>query len=313
MKPHSESSRRQQDTWFTQRTEERFASLVKTLAELDLVVRQVLEQVLEADELPEMMIKAPFQGKLSAHRLAKSVFKAKLPWEFTPEWLLVLTARRLLLVRIPGPGKSPEVNPVPFEQILWLQNGTILLFSWFEVGWVEQGAVHQETIYYNAVSERYFSRLTAQIRQAICCPAERPPDEGQPDLSALQGLPHKFKNLLPLRALLPGETLQRVVYRPALWRTRLVVFQVMTAPRLAAALTPGCLILAEEDLTGREASYGFIVTYLLRRSILRMETQPEEGGPALLISLGAGGARKELHLAFPAQMEADLRDLTALF
>ncbi len=283
------------EAWFASHTDDHFARLIQDLDELDEPVPAVLRGALQPGETCLLIIRVPYQGALAAREHKQLWFKS-LPWEFTPDWVLALTNNRLLLVRLAETGNAPQVIPIPLENILSLQNGTVLLFSWFEVCWAENGAIRRQKVYYNAVSERLFTRLTAIVRASWPAVGE---NEGGP--CSLDKLPFKFKNLLPLRVFLPDEQAYRVLFRPSLWQTHHGLFRHMTAPRMALALTVSCLALAEEDLTGRDGSYGFIVTCLPRAAVRKIESVADVRKPALRISLARQGANLDLCTAFPPQ------------
>lgn len=285
--------------WFGRRTDEHFSRLVEDLEELDAPVQQAVRAALWPGENVVMMIYAPYQGVLAQR--AKQKRAKMLAWKFTPDWLLVLSASRLLLIQTREVNSTVEILSIPLEDILSLQNGTVLLFSWFEVCWAESGSTRRQIIYFNAVCERFYSRLTGLIRAHW-----RVGDAYKPGPCSLDDLPFKFKNLLPLRVFLPGEQVECVLFRPSLWHTRMRFLKHMTAPRMVLALTASCLVLAEEDLTGEDGSYGFIVTCLPRMYLKEPSVIPGEDGPQLHFALQQAGASLAWSLPFPPQFETAL-------
>ncbi len=141
------------------------------------------------------------------------------------------------------------------------------------------------------------------IRRSQVDSGEAPAARG---LEALDPLPYKFMNLIPLRLLLPEEGVDRVLYRPAMWRQRLKFFRSMTAPRMALVRTQWQMVLAEEDLSGEEGSYGLISTFLPLKQIRSLSYQLEKDHLLLVISLALLDARQEIQIPFPLDREEDL-------
>ena len=295
--------------WFNKSARYHFARLVSDLTSLETPLREALQNALLPGETICWMIDAPYQGLLpkdAARRkpgFSLHFLPIPLPWVFTPDWILALTAQRLLLMQTSVPGKEPKVAAVPLENILFLRSGGILLFSWLEVHWVESGKLFQETIYFNTVCEPLFTRLTEMIRRSQVDSGEAPAARG---LGALDPLPYKFMNLIPLRLLLPEEGVDRVLYRPAMWRQRLKFFRSMTAPRMALVRTQWQMVLAEEDLSGEEGSYGLISTFLPLKQVRSLSYQLEKDHLLLVISLALLDARQEIQIPFPLDREEDL-------
>ena len=129
--------------WFNESARYHFARLVSDLTSLETPLREALQNALLPGETICWMIDAPYQGLLpkdAARRkpgFSLHFLPIPLPWVFTPDWILALTAQRLLLMQTSVPGKEPKVAAVPLENILFLRSGGILLFSWLEVHWVE--------------------------------------------------------------------------------------------------------------------------------------------------------------------------------
>jgi hypothetical protein len=108
--------------------------------------------------------------------------------------ILIHTTQRMLLATITG-GRRLDMTSTPLDTIVTIQWGTILLFSWFAWTWAVGGRLE-----------------TCQ------------------GLHHLENLPYKFRNIVPLRLLLPGEEIRAVVFRPGIWGQFLVFFRRQTTP-----------------------------------------------------------------------------------
>jgi len=92
-----------------------------------------------------------------------------------------------------------------------------------------------------------------------------------------------------------------------MWRQQLGFFRSMTAPRMALVRTQWQMVLAEEDLSGEEGSYGLISTFLPLKQICSLSYHPEKDHLLLVISLALLDARQEIQIPFPLEREEDLR------
>ncbi len=295
--------------WFARRSEDQYAHPVERIEDLRPEVQAVLLPTLEPGELVRYMIDAPYQGRLKRRDERRTRSLLRLPWQLTPDWLLALTPRRLLLASTRKDGSLPEVLSIPLENILRLQSGVILLLSWFEITWVEQGLVRSQEIYFNAVCERFFDRLSLLVRSEMTPQpaALRPANLSNREI--LEPLPYKFRNLIPMRLLLPGEQIARIVFRPATYARVAWLFRRMTAPKLVLALTDRHLILAEEELGESENSYGLIATFIARSQICDAHLSQQEKQVALHLRTELHGAEREMTIPFPVEAAPDLRAL----
>lgn len=294
------------ESWLDRRTVDAFARQLSGLDKLDPAARQVFESALLPDEAIQILIYAPFQGLIDASGRKRSRFWGwVIPWRFSSTWILALTPTHLLLARPVEVAKKPELMCIPLESLLYLQSGKILLFSWMTLYWVEQGQVRQESVYFNTVCEKMFQSLSEAVR-GYWFPESRLAVMEQ-NLRVLDGLPFKFMNMIPLYLLLPGEALEDIIYRPAQWTRRLGLFRVMALPRMAIMRTNGHIILAEEDLSDREGSYGWITTFLPCPAIQSMRCAAAGKEVHLKLSLCHQGAVKEVVVRFPAGMEQAVR------
>ncbi len=296
-------------------SEKRFARVIEQLADLPPVLRIALQVGLQPGEQPRYMIYAPDQAFLKQGGARPRAWRrGSSPLPAAPDWLLALTQERLLLYSIPTDGNEPELIAVDLAAVLYITQGVILLHSWVSVAWAEGGAVRQQTIYHNAVSEPYFSALVDLMRAKMVWN----PGHGVENASreALEALPRKFKNLIPLHMLLPGETVRQAIFRPAVWKAVLLFFRQIAAPRLVLALTNDHLLLVEEGVTGSEdekagdeGSYGYIVSFLPVMNVRHTAIQPVENGLEWRVTLERQGARQELKVVFPLAAEAALNEM----
>ncbi len=296
------------DNWFARSSDDQYARRVDRIEDLPASLRQALTTALQPGEPIRHMIHAPYQGKLQRRKTRRSRFGFSLPWQLSPDWLLALTLSRLLLVSISGEGARPQVISIPLANILHLQSGVILLFSWLEITWIEHGEVHSQEVYFNAVCERFFDQLAMLIRSEIA-PQPQPMPRLHSNQEILAPLPYKFKNLIPMRLLLPGEQIARVAFRPAAYARALGIFRQMVSAQLALTLTDRHLLLAEEEVGVTEGSYGLISTFLPLRHICGASLERTGKQITLSLRLELQGSVKEMAIAFPTDMEGELWEM----
>lgn len=292
----STSPSRQRELWFDRPTCDCFARVVSEPADLDIQWQAALSAALLPGETIRCLIQVPFQGKLKPAKGA--LLKHRLPWEFTPDCLVVLTGQRLVLIRGSETDPFMPAISIAVDSIVSLQCGTVLLFSWMNVRWAESGSLRGENILFNAVGEPIFTRLVALIRQDLHPEAEHWGAAPNQNREMLRDLPYKFSNLLPARTLLPGEPVLQMLYRPVRWTGAPKIFRRMSASQAVLVLSPAAVLLAEEDLAAGESHYGFISTILPLRSIRQAGVRMEPGCASLILSLEWLGAQDQVRVDF---------------
>lgn len=290
---------------------ERFAYPVPGIEDLAGPVRAALEAQLQPGEVARQIIFAPRQDQPAPRRSLRGRLSAWLSWQKTPEWVLLLTDERLLVAATPEAPAPPQVIIIPLAGLLWLELGTILLHSWVAWSWASEGQPQEQRVYFNTVRDDLFWEMVNAMRRAIIAQSGRPQPEGDRHYAAFDGLPFKFKNLIPLRVLFPGELAQAVVYQPAIWRRRPGVFRQQRAPTTVVALTRDHLVVAQDDLSNVRAAYGLIARYCPRDRVRGATLERALGDLWLNVTLGLGETEQTLRLLFEPRAEPALQDLVA--
>jgi len=299
-------------TWWTDRRLRWHASPVASLDDLPPPVRAALVEQLEPGEAIRQIISAPRQHVLGLGVAGwRRWLAAVLPWDWTPDWTLVITNNRLLAAASTSADQEPVVTATPIADLLSFELGTILLFSWLDWTWATEGRLECQRIYFNTVSDRLFWDALLFLRRSLISDADLPPPQGARGLERLAHLPYKFKNLIPHRLLLPDEELQALVYRPDIWTSRTGPFRRKRAPALALALTNYHLMVTQEDMGAGTANYGLITRYYPRGRIAAATVTQTGGNAWLSVMLKHGGAEETLGLLFEPTAEESLRKLAA--
>lgn len=288
---------------------ERFAYPVSSIEELTPVVRQALKAELASDEDVRQIIFAPRQSHLVRGQSIWARLGAWLSERRTPDWVLALTDDRLLLATISDSAQPPRISATRLADLLWLELGTILLYSWFEWSWNDKGLPRHEKVYFNTVRDDLFWQLANAMRRTITQGRGVPRPTEKRDNTVFESLPFKFKNLIPLRLMFPDEPVQALVYQPAIWGRRLGVLRYQRTPTTVLVLSPDHLLIAQEDLSSLRFAYGLIARYCPRDCLLGAALAREGEDVWLEVALGAGGARETLRWLFQREAEPALQNL----
>lgn len=290
---------------------ERFAYLVKSIEDLAPPVGAALQAQLLPGEVVRQMIFAPRQSRLGARRGPGEWLGARLSEQWTPNSVLALTDERLLVAAIPEAPVPPQVTVTPLADLLWLELGTILLYSWVAWSWASAGRPQQQRVYFNTVRDDLFWDMVNAMRRTIIAQSGRPLPTGERHYEAFADLPFKFENLIPLKLLFPGEQPQAVVYQPAIWSRRLGVFRYQRAATTVAVLSPDHLLVAQDDLTSIHAAYGLITHYCPRNRLRKATLEREQDDLWLNVTLGLHETEESWRFLFEPATESALRALLA--
>jgi hypothetical protein len=146
----------------------RFARTVKSLDDLEPIIGAVLAEHIEPGESIHQIIAAPRQAVLRSRHTAERWFGMLLPWELTPDWVLVLMEERVLVAAVDQPGAMPVVTSTRIADILSLEMGAILLHAWLEWTFPAQGRTGRTRIHYNAVCQRFPGSLGHYAARSEC-------------------------------------------------------------------------------------------------------------------------------------------------
>jgi hypothetical protein len=285
---------------------DRFAYSVESLDDLAPPVKAVLDAHLMPGEAIQQIVFAPRQVHLRGREGLKTRFGARVLWQRTPDWVLALTDERLLTVTIPRDPGPPQMSLTPLASVLWLELGTVLLYSWFEWSSVEAGRPRSQRVYFNTVSDYLFWPMLNAMRRTIIAQAGLTLFTGESSPQAYDALPFKFKNLIPYRLMLSDESAQALVYQPAIWDRHWGLFRRRYAPTTVAVLSPAHLLVAKEDLSEDTSNYGLIARYCPRSCLRRAWLERTGDDLWLSVTLGSRNAEDVLRVLFAPSTEPAL-------
>ncbi|HSN78600.1 MAG TPA: hypothetical protein VL334_26315 [Anaerolineae bacterium] len=286
---------------------ERFAYPVPAIADLPASAQAALAPHLAPGEPIRQLIYSP--GPQGMPRGRKYGPGLRTVQRQAPASVLVLTADRLLTATLLEGEAAPPVTVTPLADLLRLELGTILLFSWIEWSWASAQALEVHRVYFNTVGERLFWGLMTAIRRMVSAQSGLPVQPGQSKDEAFEALPFKFANIVPNRLMLPDERVQAMVFQPTIWQRRWGLFKRRRGAAITVVLSPEHLILAQEDAPAAGAAYGMITRYCPRSRLAAMTLEPTEQDLWVTVTLRLHGVEENWRMLFEPSAEPALYTL----
>jgi AcrR family transcriptional regulator len=237
-------------------------------------------------------------------RAAFPKYKGPFPYTlFIPEdkYMLFLHRSKKILTIVDGQIVLLEVgrNKIekfssPISEVLYLERGKILLYSWFTIQTLS-GAI---SLKFNTVSEGLFNPVFDKIRQGVgvlqadeAALGEEYPESAKFDY--LRTVDFKYMNY-GRKSIRPGDTVVGIVYQPECCVQEYTLFNKTFFRRYATShlsiLTEQELILIKQPKqikTEKEALYGGIFTYIPRHRVqaISFTANPEQNQRTMEITL----------------------------
>ena len=202
-----------------------------------------------------IMIKDPSQIPDSLSQALDGEFGAKWPYSvFIPPNKWDSAGKRPKVFTMTEDGvlyfedMKTEVKQVhyPFDGILYVEMGKMLLSSWMTIHGMVHGQYRQSTISYNTVRNDLFDPIIEKIRERIASNQSLTQGKNGERLADLKQLDMKFLNYTK-NALLPGEKIINIIYQPNVQEAHDKSFKELPDYTHAVVLTNNELILIKED------------------------------------------------------------------
>jgi hypothetical protein len=286
---------------------ERFAYPVPAIADLPAAVQAALAPHLAPDEPIRQLIYSPGPQGLPRGRTYGPGLRTV--QRQAPATILVLTADRLLTATLLEGEATPPVTVTLLADLLRLELGTILLFSWIEWSWASAEALEVHRVYFNTVGERLFWGLLTAMRRAVSAQSDLPAQPGQSKDAAFAALPYKFANIVPNRLMLPDEQVLAMAYQPTIWRRYFGLFQRRRGPATTVVLSREHLLIAQEDAPAAGAAYGMIARYCPRSRLAAMTLERADNDLWLTVMVRLRGVEESWRVLFQPAAEPALQAL----
>jgi hypothetical protein len=230
-----------------------FPSVVHTLDELPLAVREIVQQH-HSDSPDGQIIKIPPQES-SPHRTFQR-FEPPFTWHRAPERYLVFGERQITIIERETDGHL-HTSAIPLTALVDIHLTLALLYAFVEFMWITGSHLEQKKIEFNAVGHRLFERNICRMRTKLNTNAVFLPDINLAVSS--NDFPLKFHNYL-YDSLLPSEHYRAVIYQPALRQGSKWLGSYLS-PNRAIGLTGSWIVIVEDALHRIHFRYGGVAEY----------------------------------------------------
>jgi len=200
----------------------------------------------------------------------------------------------------------------PFDGILYIEIGRMLLSSWMTIHGMVNGQYRQSTISYNTVRDDLFDPIIQTIRERISSSEMLLEGQNGERLNDLKQLDMKFLNYTK-NALLPGERIINIIYQPSVQEANQQSFTDLPEHTHAVVLTDNELILIKEDnhkYKNIHSNYGVVKDFIPLENIANMTT--EEAAASLKMHVNLND-KDELDRTFSGDQSDKLSQLIGKF
>jgi hypothetical protein len=229
-----------------------------------------------------------------------------------PAGYLLMNFDQYLVIAIDSAGQQVETIHLPYGDLICVEIGHLLLFSWIKLVFGSREA-REIKIPFNTVRNDLFVASFDLMRSRVEPQPTKPPDL----VTAEPILDFKFTNVLN-HWLRPKEVLLGSAFQPEVRARRLLVLErQVVAPLLAALTDRQFLTITEEPPASREKTGKFteIYTYCPHRTIVLLaveaNSQAEEFAQ-LCVTLANGQARFSTGLKLSASVAPPFEQLCRL-
>ncbi|HHW57856.1 MAG TPA: hypothetical protein GXX15_09385 [Clostridia bacterium] len=174
-----------------------------------------------------------------------------------------------------------SINAVsyPIENINYIENGSILLYSWLKINGNIEDETRSFVLEYNTVVENIFKPIIEKLR-ILLCDIEMSNKEGEiNDFDCLRDVNYKFMNYAK-KAVLNGEKVIDFLYQVDIKVPYFKFFKKLKSTSHMIIFTNKELIILEEESvkSTKDAKYGGIWIYIPLYKILSACIDKEENG-----------------------------------
>jgi len=274
-----------------------FAVKHDALDELSSEFQEIFRDTIDPGEKIHHILTAPSQNVLDPEKR----FLFRVGWTTTPEWRIVMTDQRVLIVSIKKDAPKPKLTEICFEDVLSMTLGKILLYGWLEWRWTQNNQVQKMQVFFNTVEERLFGQLIKEICRYRIDQAGLTAGESAQGLHFLDDLPYKFKNLIANRLLQDDEVIEAFVFSPAVWIRKLGLFRSLEKPAFALMRTNYHVLVMREDYGAVGGKYGVVYKYFPLDTVADAQLEQSEDETRIKLILQNDGIEDSVRFTFNLQ------------
>ncbi len=175
----------------------------------------------------------------------------------------------------------------PFENILYVEMGRMLLSSWMTIHGIVGGQYRQSTVSYNTVRDDLFDPIIKRIRTQISPEKSLLEGKNGERLSDLKQLDMEFLNYTK-QSLLPGEKIINIIYQPKVLDESGMSIEMLPEHTHAVVLTDNELILIKEDnhkYKNVHSNYGVVRDFIPLAHIRDLMTESQQTGLRMHVNI----------------------------
>lgn len=275
---------------------ERHPSVLKELSDLPAELQSPAVAMLATSEAIQTIIAFPPQ----IHR----------GWHYVPKQALLFTSTGVVhILASIWPDQKPQVTHINGSGLMYMKIALLLLYGFLEIVAQGQAGPARLEVEFNTVAWPQLSAPLRRLLQASRPALTTPTGEAlrsQSNRQALEELPLKFSNGAKIHGLLPGEELEEIAFQPGTWRRRLLLLRQPITANTLLLLTTNYMTVVQEEL---KVAQGWVISYIPRNGIARMESQPRGLWSELSVQLEHGGQSAEYRLLLKSEVAAAWRAL----
>lgn len=270
--------------------------LFRSLADLSADLTEAAQTILPlTDEVRRIFVVPPQE------------FPSWAKYRFGPAHALIFTDAGVIHVQTAACGQLAQARLVSTETVHYVQVGLLLLYGRLEIGYAADGSAQQMVMEFNTVGWDLLQPGLMELLRDVSA-ASPPPDFGEDSVvsaAEIERLPYKFASGVKIYILSPGERLLALAFQPGIWTRRLLIFRRQLTPPIVLALTDRCVSMIEEERSvGGSHAYGSTFTYIPRRGVMGMRSEPAPLGRLITIELLVEGARATRELELTTEVAA---------
>lgn len=178
----------------------------------------------------------------------------------------------------------------PIQNINYIENGSILLYSWLKINGDVNGETKSSLVEYNTVVENIFKPIIDELRISLCDIDVREVEEELHIFDCLRDVNYKFMNYAK-KAVLNGEKVIDFLYQREIKVQYLKFFtRIKSTSHMIIFTNKELIILQEENAKSiKDVKYGGIWIYIPVHKILNAYIDEEETG-FLNLSINVSGS-----------------------
>ncbi len=195
----------------------------------------------------------------------------------------------------------------PFEHIINIEHGKILLYSWIRIESVIDNNIISSIVEYNTVLEPLFKEILGTIRDAIANTKVNFIDTHD-SFYSIKDLTCRLENYTST-SLLPNQKVMGAMFQPALYKSSWFISKQILIPNQLIILTHEEFIIYKEEFEKADIrKFGGVWLYLPVNKIREIECTPDTSANLVDLSIRLNGS-KRITLTYPLKRSDDVRAL----